>query len=160
MRINPCHGCPFKKDCGLANEFRDRARNTKARSITYRCDRIKTVLPIGKRIKISHPCMDEDGGGWGPMLGMMAMDATVTGVYDDATFTAVMDRNEHIDEDRFRWRKRMHVRRIVSFLDEPLRDVCKSGRPLLEDGNCDVRSDEGCQCANMKQAESEWPPWR
>jgi len=157
VRINPCHGCPLKKDCNLYVEFRQRAAGIGARSVTFRCQRVVEKIPPGTRITMSMPWMDENSGPYGEdYLKRSAMEATVLSVTDDAKFNAVMDKSELIEDDRFRFRKRKHVRAIIKFLDEPPATICKNGNVVMLNGTvCDTRESDGCLCAYEKNLEDE-----
>lgn len=148
MRINPCHGCRFKSGCGIYEGFRKSAAGTGARSITFRCERVQKMLPPGTRVMLPMAYRDEDGNGWGPQVVRTTMPATVLRTYDDARFHAVMDKDELIEEDRFRWRKKMHIRRIAGILDDPPVAICKNGNPQIE-GECQFRQDGSCFCAEQ-----------
>lgn len=150
MRINPCHGCPLKKECDLHLDFRQRAKGVGARTVSFRCGRIVEMIPPGTRITMSMSWLDEDGGGWGPVIRQGAMKATVLTIEDDATFAAVMDRDEDISDDKFRFRKKKHVRNIIEFLDEPPATICKRGNVMLDENTCDHSNDQPCWCAEEK----------
>jgi hypothetical protein len=155
MRINPCHGCPFKKGCELYVKFQARTKGIGARSVTFRCQRIVEKLPKGTKVTMSMPYLNEDG--WTPEIIISPMAATILHVSDDGKFNAVMDKDERIDDDRFRWRKTKHVRAIVSILDEPIVHVCKNGNPMLTEDTCDnSRQRGGCLCAIEKANQQEF----
>lgn len=99
---------------------------------------------------MSFPYLDEDGEGFGPVIRQGAMSATIVAVYDDATFTAVMDKSDYVVEDKFRFRKKKHVRNIIEFLDEPPATICKRGNVMLDENTCYHSNARPCWCAEEK----------
>jgi hypothetical protein len=159
MRIAPCHGCPVGKGCERREELRAKVRGIGARSVTFRCDKLDAELRPGRRIMISTPRMWDRGNRHETDFRVegVAVPATIVASHD-GEFSCVIDRG-HVHgglgadgepeppKDRYRFRRLMRASRIIRFLDEPNREVCKQGRVLLPDRTCDRPEDETCYCA-------------
>src|SRR5574341_1685609 len=151
MRIKPCHGCPLRKDCEQVKDFQQRARGLGAISVSFRCERLKERLPPGTRIMMSMPVKRDVLDSYEPEYQIIhvSMPATVLSISERGTFNAVMDRDDRITEDRFRWRKTGPISRIKAILDEPQVPLCEFG-VLQINGECDRKGmNGGCLCRNM-----------
>ena len=168
VRINPCHGCPAKTDCDLYEQFRAVACGIGARSVSFRCERIKAELRPGRRVVVPTPRMrvrQVYSGSFYCLIEMVAAPATVTASDDAGWFSCVIDpgnvygRPEEVTgepsppSDKYRFRKKMRAARIIRFLDEPDAEICARGN-VKQNGKCNTSSGE-CQCEAMA-AFDEW----
>lgn len=160
--IKPCHGCTFRKECKLGEEYRSAIKGIKGlRSASFNCPRLAEELRPGRRIKVE--CTvglipDERVYGYQDDY-MVALDGVVTATITSskgAKFSWTIDPGELSMEDQGdlapddaqklnirRFRRPKHMRVIREFLDEPDSPISKCGN-VIRDGACDLSQGHCC----------------
>lgn len=155
VRLNPCFGCPLKDGCPDRDDWRRKVSGLGLASARFRCKRLADQVRLGRRIVITAPVFGE--GDYGEYdMARQPVHATISSVYPDHRFSAIVDRGQiedmvlpGTDPNQVRFRKRMRHSRIVQFLDEPDGTFCKLGS-LKAGDECDQR-DGQCGCKQEKE---------
>lgn len=167
-RIFPCHGCPIGKDCTHRKELSAKVRGLGLRSAAFPCERLAAELRPGRRVVISQPYRTDAPGycdeDYLHQITRVDVPATINSVHLHYRPSVIVDKDApRPDEDllteeeaainKARFRRAMPHTRIIRFLDEPDRPLCKSGRVLLSSGECDHLDwpdDNGpCECRSV-----------
>lgn len=149
IRITPCYRCPLREGCQQRDVYRQKASGLGAVSIRFRCKILADRLAPGVRIKIPHPVgftAYDPYGGENTIFKSLPLPATILSS-DGYNFSSVIDKDETDEEGEplnNRFRRKMPAYRIVEFIDEQPRKICKMGNLLLPDGTCDNSGE--CWC--------------
>ncbi len=140
-RINPCFGCPLRKDCEQREIFRKKAQRLGARSVSFDCPILHREIQPGRRVVVRAYVANED---WTSEYAMHPVDvvATITSVAAGHRFACTVDADQGI-EDKYRFRRKQAHTRIISLVDER-RLVCAQGNVQTPGGICDNKG--GCYC--------------
>lgn len=158
--IKPCHGCPIGRNalCEQREAFRAAACNVPLlRSASFKCPIIDSEVRPGRRVVVSDVVVGmRECGRYEPDYEAVrrSVPATITAA-GGGSFACVIDKGEisqdpddHADGVRdvaaLRFRKRMPIRRIERFLDEPDAEICDFGN-VVRGGRCE-RSDKHSVC--------------
>lgn len=156
VRINPCFGCPLRVGCDQRAVFAKRVHGIGLRSATFNCDRLSAAITPGTRIVLNVPIMGEES------ISRHLLPATITSskgnefacVIDEAAIRDAYEdyaMDEAVPYTKARFRKTMRHSRIVKFLDEPKREMCSHGNPILPGYACDAR-EQPCGCERHDHA--------
>jgi len=162
VRLNPCHGCPVPKlvadaDCiSKRSEMRTKVRGLGLSSAAFKCPILPKHFRNGRRVSINTPILKygryhDDGFN----VCWKEVKATVL-AFDGRRFQCVIDladmeqAREESDKESdkeakdFIYRKPMLAARVVSFLDEPDKPLCKGGNVANDEGKCDRETCHEC----------------
>ena len=158
MRIKPCHGCPLKVGCEVFPFIKEKLpEDTRGFvSVAIKCGEIVKKLAPGTRIMLSMPIKWESENTYEPdyRISHTSFPATITYIDAKGSFNAVMDKNDAF-EDKYRFRKRGPISRINAILNEPPRQICMRGNPIV-DGKCDTQFGEECSHIDYRDSEGSW----
>jgi hypothetical protein len=151
VHIKPCRRCPVSEGCPDKAALKAKVAGIGAVSVSFNCARLKAAMPVGRRIVILHPFFEEDDGDYERSGGVrhLPVNATITTVMSGHRFTCTVDATEDEDhemhiEEKFRFRRAQFAYRIVRFLDEANRKICRNNNVVDADGVCDSRGP--CHC--------------
>lgn len=158
VRIEPCHGCKLRVGCEQIVEFKSKASGIGARTVRFDCPKLLAEMRPGRRIMVATPRARGCGHPYGPDMRIenVAVPATILRTSGFHQFSCVIDpghvygRLTHdgfeLPDEKYRFRRRMNHQRILRFLDEPDREICQFGNPIIPaTGTCD-RAPDGGEC--------------
>lgn len=163
--LKPCHGCPIprktddKRCLERRDEMRKKVSGLGLTSAKFDCKILADHFHQGRRITINTPYMKNASSYWddGYVVAYAEVPATVIGFHQGKFQCAVdLEAMKYVHEElnvaenskdasAFVYRKPMPPSRVVRFLDEPNRELCKGGNVPINDGKCDRESCHICR---------------
>lgn len=161
--LKPCRGCPIPETgderChAKRDEMREKVSGLGLTSAAFKCGVLAEKFRPGTRITINTPVLKygryaDDGY----RVQWVEVKATIL-AFDGRRFQCVVDLDEmerayqeneseestSKEPKDFIYRKPMLASRVIRFLDEPPRSLCKGGNVAGDDGKCDRGSCFDC----------------